>query len=234
MTNPNSPHLKKIVEIFSYSYKYIFFPEKNDLTNVNRLLDIVLLLGFIFQFSILTIEAFYLFLGYLTFLLLIEWKSLLSYSETDYSIRYQYLKIFNKLLFFIMVISTFTNVFNLFYVIQIDQKLLPKEFYFIGYIVVQNSLLIIIFLFVMLKTKSFFTKQKEINNEFSNKINIYMRNKLQLYNMKMQMNEEVVYVSGNNQERKVIENDSDNNENEEKNQVVQEVSMPVAGDGEDN
>ena len=231
--------MKKIVENFSYKYKYIFFPEKSDLTNVNRLLDVILLLGFIFQFSVLTTILFYLFIGYLTLLLFVEWKSLLSYHETDYSIRYQYLKIFNKLLFFIIVVSTFTNVFNLFYVIGVDQKLLPKEYYFIGYVVVQNSFLAIIFLFVMLKSKTFFLMQKEISNEFFNKINIYMRNKLQLYNMKIQINEDFnENNNGNNNninnERKVIENESEDNGNEEKNHVVQEVSMPVMGENEDN
>jgi hypothetical protein len=235
ISNHNSSHFKRLVENFSFKYKYIFFPEKNDLLNVNRLLDITLLLGFIFQFSVLNIILFVLFLGYLILLLLIEWKNLLSYNETDCSIKYEYLKIFKKLLFFIMVVSTFTNVFNLFYVIEIDENILPKTHRFIAYVICQNLSFAIIFLFVMLKSNSFFIMQKEICNEFSNKINIYMRNKLLLYNMKLQINDEYTgndnRNNGNsNNERKIIEESVDNNPNNEKNLVMNEVSMPVMGD----
>jgi len=202
----------------------MFYPTFDNTFYLEKLINIILLLGYIYQFSVLTSQIFLWFLAYIIILIFFEWKFLFNCNNFHYSLKFDDLRFINKYFFFLIVISTFSNIYILFFVIGIDKNLLKKENYILGFVVFQNICLILVFLFSFLKSKTFMRLFKEVTNEFENLLSKYLKNKINMGDKIIEQNKSNYNINNENNSNGniIIENN-----NPEQNQQMQEISIPI-------
>jgi hypothetical protein len=169
--------IKKIKSSIIRKYGYILYPSYKTADMNNEYIDIIILFGYVTQFAIVEPSLFLIFSIYIFIQRIIDSTKICSFFNVEVFDATDGIGIYNKILKLLSLLSTIINLYILFFIKGIDQKLISKPYHWYAFIIVQNLFLILIFFMDVDMLPNWVNNYSHIREDFIKARNKYVKSK---------------------------------------------------------